>query len=270
MSVLEAAYADGQWDAFANYKLAEPRVGAPAAASAPTKAPAKALDLANQMNNSVPPDRALADVFNTQEQAVSRAAPMAKVGPQKSAEELCTTCRKPKHYGPCHKPQGTRPAGEPHKTADFNFGMYGDDPSNGDNPSTSPHYHAATSSISSLARAQEGRPAGEQAATSFADLFRHLGITSLSDDATSDHLTSSSRKSASMPGGTTPLTQTIFEGRGSSNPYEERPQLLSPPVAWGDEGKQRIQRAFDQIDGAVDSTCIEGNSAPSSGPAALG
>jgi hypothetical protein len=147
--------------------------------------------------------------------------------------------------------------------------MYGDDPSGGDNPSTSPHYHAATSSIGSLSRAQEGRPADEQAATSFADLFRHLGITSLSDDTAPENLTSNMRKTAYMPGGTSPLTQTIFEGRGSTNPYDERVQALSPPVAWSDEGKQRVQRAFDQIDGAVDSTCIEGNSAPSGGPAAL-
>lgn len=264
MSVLEATFADGQWDAFAYYKLAEPRLS-----PSTFKAPTEALSLANQMAKSVPPDTALTEQAAEQARLLTQMNPGAKVsgGQMRTAEELCTTCRKPKHYGPCHKPLGTRPAGDPHKKADFNFGMYGDDPSNGDNPSTSPHYHAATSSISSLARAQDGRPAGEQAATGFADLFRHLGITSLSDDTTPDHLTSNMRKTAYMPGGTSTLTQTIFEGRGSPNPYDERPQALSPPVGWSDEGKQRIQRAFDQIDGAVDSTCIEGNSAPSGGPA---
>jgi hypothetical protein len=266
MSVLEIAYSDGQWDALANFKLAEIRSSA---SSTAPKSPSP-ISLADKMNNSVPPDRSLADIFNTQEQAISRAAPMAKVGPQKVGEELCTSCRRSKHYGPCLKPLRTRPTGEPHKTADFNFGMYGDDPSAGDNPSTSPHYHSGTSSIGSLTRAQEGRPADEQAATSFADLFRHLGITSLSDDTPPNQLTSNMRKTAYMPGGISPLTQTIFEQRGTPNPYEERVQVKSPPVAWGDEGTQRINRAFGQIDNAVDVSGIDHGGQPSGGPAVLG
>ena len=65
---------------------------------------------------------------------------------------------------------------------------------------------------------------------------------------------------------------SVHEQRGpgpTSNPYEERRTVMSPPVGWGDEGPQRIERAFDQIDGAVDTTNIEDSSKgqPAGGPA---
>lgn len=62
------------------------------------------------------------------------------------------------------------------------------------------------------------------------------------------------------------------ELRGTVNPYEERLTVKSPPVGWGDEGSQRVERAFDQIDGAVDSTGIEDSDrgSPQGGPAVLG
>lgn len=49
-----------------------------------------------------------------------------------------------------------------------------------------------------------------------------------------------------------------YEKRGPTvNPYEERVMVKSPPVAWGDEGSQRVSRAFNGVDNAADSTCIE-------------
>ena len=203
---------------------------------------------------------------------------------------MCTTCRKTKHYGSCEHPRVI-----PTKAADFNAGMNGSDPTQGDNPSTSPHYHSAVSSISALGRSSDGRPADEQAASGFADLFRHQGIrdsadqpgrmygglNKVADDAARERArrhailfqmygVKLSDFFANMPGA---ATHSMHEQRGTPiNPYEERPQRLSPPVGWGDEGPQRIERAFDQIDCAADSTGIEDASKgqPSGGPAVLG
>ena len=281
---------------------------------------------------------------------------------------MCTSCRKTKHYGPCNAP---RPI--PTKAADFNMGMTGDSPLQGDNPSTSPHYHSATTADSSLARARDGRPADEQAASAFADFYRAHGggINGMADEpgrmtgglhkvalsplttgallgagvgalraqpgrrmhdalggaalgGIGGHILGSGKfpnlTSAVMdPGGEVAsqasdhATQALFhyasydpdrerrrallfkmygvdlskranwqmwgtdghsthEQRGGVNPYEEHKTTMGPPVGWGDEGSQRIERAFDQIDGAVDSTSIEDASkgAPSGGPAVLG
>lgn len=181
-----------------------------------------------------------------------------------SAEEICTTCRRPKHYGPCLKPRRSRPEGNPVKSADFNMGMTPDDAKTTDPPSTSPHYHSAVVADSALARARDGRPADEQAATGFADLFRHEGVTSLSDDA--KNLVDNWRKCALDLD-----VHTTREHRGPSvDPYEERPTRLTPPVGGGLEGLDRIWQAFDQVDGAADATGIEGSSQPSEGPATLG
>jgi len=260
MSLLDAAYANGQRDALAAFKLAASLM------PSTTPKPPSPLALADRMAKSSPPDSSLADVFNTQEQAISRSAPPGKVFDHKAASEVCTTCRRPKHYGPCKVLPKSRPAGDPQKSADFNMGMYGDDPSAGDNPATSPNYHSANTSISSLARAQEGRPAEEQAATSFADLFRHGGITALSDDALPSRMTAWSGKTAMSPS-TDPYSRS--EQRGSVNPYEEQREVSLAPGGSGEGAEQVISRAFGQVDGAVDSTSIEGASAPSGGPPVL-
>lgn len=71
----------------------------------------------------------------------------------------------------------------------------------------------------------------------------------------------------SLPGA---ATHSMHEQRGpgmTSNPYEERLTVKSPPVGWADEGPQRTRRAFDQVDGAVDTTNIE-NVTPDPGPLA--
>ena len=260
MSLLEDAYTNGQRDALTAFKLADSLM------PSTIPKPPSPLSLADKMEKSTPADSSIADVFNTQEQAISRSAPPAKVFDHKAASEVCTTCRKPKHYGPCKTLPKSRPAGDPQKSADFNMGMHGDDPSSNDNPATSPNYNSATASISSLARAQEGRPAGEQAASNFADFFRHGGITALSDDARPDQLTSNQRKTAMSPS-LDPYARS--EQRGSVNPYEEQREVSLAPMGSGEGTDQIISRAFGQVDGAVDSTGIEGASVPSGGPPVL-
>ena len=172
---LEIVYANGQLAALARYKLgfkAIPTVANSAALTA-TKAPEGLSTSAVQ--NMQPPTtpQKLREIFDAHEQGETRVEPRRKL----SAENLCTTCRKVKHYGNCSRP---RPI--PKKEANFNSGMLGSDPVSSDGPSTSPNYHSAVSSTSSLARAQEGRPADEQAASGFADLFRHQGIRNSADE----------------------------------------------------------------------------------------
>ncbi len=266
---LEIAFAEGQLAAMARYKLAwpaptNPTVRDSAVLRAKEAPPMSQAAQANMQPPTTP--QQLTQIFDAHEQGESRTEPRRKL----SADDMCTTCRKAKHYGPCNAP---RPI--PTKAADFNMGMTGDDPSTGDNPSTSPHYHAATTADSSLARARDGRPADEQAGTAFADLFRHLGISNAADEpgrmTGGLHKVARPRKLADWQMWGTDGHST-HEQRGPLNPYEERPTIKSPPLGWGDEGPQRIRRAFDQIDGAVDSTSIEDASKgqPDGGPAVLG
>lgn len=133
MSVLELAFADGQMAALVHYKCAgfpeptHPVVKGEAEASKLPKAPTSPADIKS--------------LFDANEQAKTQATPPAKV-----AAAVCTTCRKPKHYGPCRKPAVTKPTGAPHKRANFNTEMYGDDNQN-HAPATSPGYHAHVSDI---------------------------------------------------------------------------------------------------------------------------
>lgn len=235
MSVLERAYADGQLAALRRHKLAWPAATSPvvqqsavlrsrpAAPQTPVPAPA-----------STP--QVIGETFDRHEQSETRMEPRRKL-----SSDTCGTCRKPKHYGTCSRPI-------PIKRADFNLGMTADDAEEG-GPSTSPHYSSATSADSSLARARDGRPADEQASSAFADLFRHLGVSSVADEP------------AQMTAGldkVSGLIQSGSEKRGPSvNPYEERAAVKTPPVAWGDEGSQRVDRAFNGVDNVADSTCIE-------------
>jgi len=286
---LEIAYADGQLAALARLKLAFPAATHPVVQDSAVLQSQSTKDLSPQAKQRLEPPATPFDVsqlFSVHEQAKTRVEPRRKL-----STELCTTCRKPKHYGTCARPIEI-------KRADFNIGMLGSDPSQGDNPSTSPHYHAATTADSSLARARDGRPADEQAGTAFADLFRHLGISNSADEP--GRMTGGLNKVADAAtrlrnSPRWALLEKMFrvsdllpkvggwqlwgtdehsthEQRGPSvNPYEERLTVKSPPVGWGDEGSQRIRRAFDQIDGAVDTTNIGGGfGEPSGGPAVLG
>lgn len=269
MSLLAHAFERGQWDAFRRFKIA-----APAPVSHPTVKESPLLrsrsadpppQAAQQLQAPTHPDT-IKQVFDATEQSKTRIEPNKKL-----AEDLCTTCRKTKHYGPCLKPSRTRSHGTPLKAAGFNLGMRGDDPnfatSGPDGPSTSANYHSATSD-SSLARARDGRPADEQAATGFADLFRHLGIIAPADQAVNN--TDGLNKTALAP---STAIHSSSENRGpTTNIYEQlRVPGKAPIVGWGDEADQRIDRAFNQVDNAPDSTNIEGNwGGPESGPAVLG
>lgn len=349
---LEIRYADGQLAALARLKLAFPAATHPVVQRSATLQSQAPKPMSQQAQEKLQPPTtpfSVSQLFDVHEQAHTRTEPLRKL----SAENICTTCRKPKHYGSCARPI-------PIKRADFNTGMNGGDPSAGDNPSTSPHYHSATTGDSALARARDGRPADEQAATYFADLFRHQGQVNLSDEPGRMSgglnkvagLPSAFRNPPEMPGPAlswtenplvealkrralagrraaqviatqpSPLTPDVargvealrargqqmktlassYQGAGrgitdaiqrgklggwqlwgtdshsthedrgpTPNPYEERLTRKSPPVGFGDEGPQRIRRAFDQIDGAVDTTNIGGGfGEPTGGPAALG
>jgi hypothetical protein len=162
---LETVYADGQLAALGHYKLGL----LPAEKATPSSLSPAAMQA---MQPPTTPQK-LTEIFDAHEQGETRTDPRRKL----SAENICTTCRKAKHYGGCSRP---RPI--PEKTSNFNPGMHGSDPTSSDGPSTGPNYHSAVSSVSSLARAQEGRPADEQAASGFADLFRHQGIRNSADE----------------------------------------------------------------------------------------
>lgn len=381
---LESRYADGQLAALARLKLAFPAATHPVVQQSATLQSQPAKPMSQQAQQRLEPPTtpfSVSQLFDVHEQAHTRSEPMRKL----SAENLCTSCRKEKHYGTCARPISI-------KRADFNKGMIGGDPSAGDNPSTSPHYHSATTGDSALARARDGRPADEQAATYFADLFRHQGQVNLSDEpgrmsgglnkvatlprafqtgelvfsenpiiqALSRRALAGRRLRAALQSTPRPLSPSVasaFQGlidrgqqmknlaqsyvrpgqgladaiqrgklgglhkvakvdmawarlrasprfplldkmfglsqlapkqagwqlwgtdshsthedRGPTpNPYEERPTRKSSPVGFGDEGSQRIRRAFDQVDGAVDTTSVGGGfGTPAGGPAVLG
>lgn len=266
MSTLLQAARDGRAAAGRRFKVAFPAATHPVVKGSPVLTSAPGVDPGQVIPPPINQDT-LARVFNVHEQGKTRIEPLKKV-----ADALCGTCRKEKHYGPCLKPLRTHGAGVPHKEAGFNPGLTADDPSvsSGDGgPSHSAHYNPATSAVSSLARAPDGRPADEQAGTYFADLFRHLGITSAADQSLNNSGALAKVAIFPIPG---TAVHSPTERRGPTvNIYEEGfPPRKSPIVGWGDEGTQRITRAFDQIDGAVDSTNIEGGGQPPTGPAVLG
>lgn len=91
-------------------------------------------------------------VFDVHEQSKTRLEPAKKLG-----ADICTSCRKPTHYGPCLKPLKTRPAGTPIKRANFNFGMTGEDAVAMDRPATSGRYN------SSVVSPEPGRTIGRVA-----------------------------------------------------------------------------------------------------------
>lgn len=261
MTLLAQARAAGWADAWRKHAFLAPTApsvkGSPLMSNAATQ---PGLPPSAQQQMTPPQDPAsLKQVFNVHEQGRTRLEPAKKI-----AEELrlCGTCRRERHYGPCPKKPRTS-----ERVADFNLGISGDDPQfvgGSDNgPSTSPHYHSATSD-SSLARARDGRPADEQAATGFADLFRHLGVSSVASEP--GQMTGGLIKQQSWSG---TEIHSLYENRGPSpNIYEQ--SLVpgkAPIVGWGDEGDQRIDRMFNQMDHPADSTSIEGSSAPAGGPA---
>lgn len=279
--MLETAYADGQMAALEKFGWPAPTDATVAGSSVlREKQPP-----AQQIPQAPTTPQTLTQIFDAHEQGKTRTEPKRKL-----SAELCTTCRREKHYGSCDAPKKI-----PTKVSDFNPGMLGSDPQQSDNPSTSPMYHAATTADSSLARARDGRPADEQAGSMFADLFRHQGIRDSADEpgrmTGGLHKVAEVLNIAKLRARRAAILEKMFgvsklgdwqmwgtgghsrwEQRGpglTPNPYEERLTIKSPPIGWGDEGPQRIERAFDQIDGATDSTNIEDSSKgqPTGGPA---
>lgn len=251
MSAIELAFANGQLAA-----LVRPKLGWMSATHPTVQESGLLKTQPSWKAPSIPPapssPAVVSNTFDRHEQGETRVEPRRKL-----SMDMCTTCRRPKHYGSCRRPI-------PIKRADFNLGMTPDTAS--DNPSTSPHYHSATSADSALARARDGRPADEQAATAFADLFRHLGIRAPADQSGNTYEGLSKVSQFLLPGAE---THSMSERRGPSpNPYEERLTVKAPPIGQGYVGDQAVQHAFGQIDGAVDATGIEGASAPTPGPLA--
>jgi hypothetical protein len=269
---LEIAYAEGQLAALTRYKFSwaaptDPTVAGSAVLRA--KASPQMSPMAKQTMEPPATPASVAQTFSVNEQAETRMEPRRKL-----SGCLCTSCRKAKHYGSC-----ARPIPIPEKAADFNMGMTGGDATMGNNPSTSPHYQSATSS-SALARTPDARPADEQAATGFADLFRHQGIRNTADQSVqtsgalskvSNDASESARRRAilyRMYGiklSNTPSAAGPTEKRGPTvHPYTERPPGPVPVVGNNDTGTSRMWGSFDNV---VDSTCIDGGG-PSGGPAA--
>ncbi len=283
--ILEMAFANGQLAALQRHKLAWPAPTNPTVSNSAVLRSTNPSPMPPEAQQALQPPTTphqLAQIFDAHEQGKTRTEPRRKL-----SADICTTCRKEKHYGPCATPRKI-----PTKAADFNMGMRGDDPSTGNNPSTSPHYHSATTADSSLARARDGRPADEQAGSAFADLYRHLGISNAADEP--GRMTGGlnkvadaerarrhailfkmfgidlSKKANWQMWGTDGHSQ--HEDRGPSpNPYEERRTRKGPPVGWGPEGEQRIDRMFREFDNPVDSTNVGGGFGdPQPGPAVLG
>lgn len=259
MSLLELVYSNGQQAALALYKLSA--IGAANALVGNSTTLSNAAPKAPAVKGPPTTTQSVAAVDNIHEQGRSQGDVLAKI-----AGDKCTTCRQPRHYGPCKKPYKTPPAGVPHKTADFNMGLTGHDPmfTTDNGPSTSSNYHSAMSADSSMSRARDGRPADEQAATGFADLYRHLGIESNADQ--SDQNTDGLSRVASDLGywavkhAMEPSTNihSMTENRGPTvNVYEEQklPGHARPNLG-GTEGPQAVDLAFGQIDHPADAGSI--------------
>ena len=258
---LRDVFTDGYGDALLRFKVAAPAPKTPA--SAPKVLGGKAD----------PPPVTPTPVLSPQDVTTAAAQRDVMQVPggvkAKTAEDICTSCRKPKHYGPCAKPTRTPPEGTPHKAADFNPGLRGGGDEQSNSPSMSPNYASSTVADSGPARARPGNPE-DQVRSTHQDFFR----PSFQNQAANEW--------GNAYGALVKTCANVkwggIERRGPTvDPYTEQmlamspPTSASPPIARGYVGDQAIDHAFGQIDGAVDSTCIEnGSGAPQGGPAALG
>lgn len=165
----------------------------------------------------------------------------------------CTTCKQPQHYGSCKK-QGYGEGKEIAfirdrlRTAGFNMGMYGSDNEELNDMSHSSRYTSSTSD-SGKSRARNTLPTAEQAASAQRE-FNKAYSTANADQ--------------------TPVGRNSFaslypqEQRGpTSNPYEQYwPSIRKgPPVAYNDDRKTIIDRAFRANDNQVDASSIENTGA---------
>lgn len=262
---LEITYADGQLAALTRYKLGWPAPTNPTVAnSAVLRAKAAPTTLSpNASQNMAPPTTpfSIARESGQNERQESQNEPLRKL-----SGAICTSCRKAKHYGPCRQPRVISVRDDKAvKEANFNPGMRGYDPTQGTGPATGVNYSSAVSSISPRARASDGRPADEQAASGFADLYRHQGINDLADEP--------NRMSGSLDkvSAAHKLADFMMSVDMSRPPYVERCAQLSPPVGCGDEGAPRIDRMFREFDNPVDTANVGGGFGdPQPGPAVLG
>lgn len=241
MTLAKHAYARGRVNAWAKFAKA-PALTNPTVANSTLTNPSATRAPVVPDAPAVTP-QGLTAAFGANAQLKSQTEPKRKI-----SAEICTSCRKPKHYGNCNKPL-------PIKNADFNLSMRGSDAGEDGNPSTSPHYHAATSSVSSLAQAQEGRPADEQARGQFADLLRASRDAAVADQAARS-TGALSKVSASAADG---------ERRGPSvNPYAERRPAPVPSQARGRDAAS----IWDAFASTADAAGIDGNGGtPAGGPA---
>ena len=221
---LGISYANGQLAALAALKLAFLTPNHPAVRNSSVNALKPGTPPAQFKQSPTAPidPPTVVQNFNAREQEETRIEPRRKL-----SAEICTSCRKEKHYGPCK-----RPVAIPLKRADFNMRMHGGDPRTSDLPSTSANYSSATSAVSALAQAPEGRPADEQAATAFASLLRPARDLAMTDEP--GQMTSALDKVSSFLRG----------------------QLRD------DAGSDRIWREFDIV---ADSTSIDGGAGTPSG-----
>ena len=189
---------------------------------------------------------------------------------ERLASEVCTTCRKPKHYGPCAKPERTPPEGR--KLSNFNSGLRGTDQTGVESPSMSPNYTAGTVSDSGPARARPGNPA-DQARSAHQDFFRPMFQNQMADEWTNAYgALTKTNAYEDLIKTCSGVNWGPWENRGPTrDPYSERIMRKSPPIGRGPVGDQAVAHAFGQLDSVVDSTCIEsGAGAPQGGPAVLG
>ena len=260
----EIAYADGQLAALTRYKLGWPAPTNPTVAgSAVLRAKASPTTLSPNAAQSMSPPTtpfSIARESGQHERLESQNEPLRKL-----SATICTSCRKPKHYGPCRRPRNI-----PEKAAAFNPALHGSDA-----PDAHVDYTSAVHAVGNRSRALEGRAPTDQAATGFADLIRHQGLNAIADEPGQQYgaLGKVARvcKLADfmLPDST---NHAAHEQRGPSvNPYEERRTRLTPPVAAGVTDTARIDHAFRAFDNPVDSANIGGGFGdPQPGPAVLG
>jgi hypothetical protein len=265
---LEIPYADGQLAALTRYKLGWPAPTNPTVAnSAVLRGKAAPASLTpDAMQNMAPPTTpfSIARESGQHERLESQNEPLRKL-----SVALCTSCRKDKHYGTCRQPRAI-----PVKSANFNPGMHGGDPSQSVNDATHANYHSAVSSVNARTRTSEGRPHAEQAASGFADLFRNQGINIADEPGRMyeglNKVAKKHKLAAFLLPGSDPHPPK--ENRGPAvNPYEEQHTRLSPPYNQSLGPVDKIDHMFRAFDTHIDTANVGGGSGdPQPGPAALG
>ncbi len=178
----------------------------------------------------------------------------AKLGLDSSKK--CGTCKQDQHYGACKlKKIGTPGEGTPfirmrERTAGFNFSMRGYDGKNNDSYDNSTGentllHHTSGTSDEPMTRARNTDPRNQ--VQSAIQALQSQSLNNVADE---------------WGNATGALNKTSEELRGTVNPYAERLQHLSPPIAAGLPQTQQIDQLFKYIDMPQDTASIE-NASPS-------